>query len=119
VQTEIAFITGASKGIGRSVAIKLAELGLKIFATGRNVSELENLKKEIENQSGDCIIFPAELTNENDLDLLVKQIVLQNVKIKLLVHSAGIVKIGTVEKMPFLDWQNTIKVNLPLLFLVV
>jgi NADP-dependent 3-hydroxy acid dehydrogenase YdfG len=112
VQTEIAFVTGASKGIGRSVALKLADLGLRVFATARNVSELENLKKEIESQAGDCRIYPAELTNEHDLDLLVKQILQKNAKIRLLVHSAGTVKIGTVEKMPFSDWQDTINVNL-------
>lgn len=112
MQTEIAFITGASKGIGKSVALKLAELGVKIFATARNVSELENLKIEIERQSGTCLIYPAELTNEHDVDLLIEQILHENAKIKLLVHSAGTVKIGLVEDMAFSDWQHTLHVNL-------
>jgi NADP-dependent 3-hydroxy acid dehydrogenase YdfG len=110
--SELALVTGASKGIGRSVAKKLAEAGLKIIATARKVSELESLKKEIEDQSGTCIIYPTELTDENELDLLVKEILKEDAKISLLVHSAGIVKIGTVERMSFSDWQNTIDVNL-------
>jgi len=110
--SELAVVTGASKGIGRSVAKKLAETGLKIFATARNVSELESLKKEIENQSGTCVICPAELTTENELDSLVKEIAKEETKINLLIHSAGIAKTGTVEKMSFSDWQQTIDVNL-------
>jgi NADP-dependent 3-hydroxy acid dehydrogenase YdfG len=110
--SKLAVVTGASKGIGRSVAKKLAKSGLNIFATARNVTELESLKKEIEDQSGNCIIYPAELTAEDEFDLLVKEIIRKDVKISLLVHSAGIVKIGTVEKMSFSDWQTTIDVNL-------
>jgi NADP-dependent 3-hydroxy acid dehydrogenase YdfG len=109
---ELALITGASKGIGRSVAIKLAKLGLKIFATARNISELENLKKEIEKQSGICIIYPAELTNENNVDKLLKVILSENEKISLLVHCAGHAKVCMVEKMPFSEWQKTIDINL-------
>jgi len=110
--SESALVTGASKGIGRSVAIKLAEFGLKVFATARNVSQLENLKKEIENKSGFCKIYPADLTNENDLNLMVKEILPEDAKINLLVHSAGIAKIYTVEKMPFSEWQKTLDINL-------
>ena len=112
MESEFAVVTGASKGIGRSVAKKLAETGLNIFATARNVSELESLKKEIGDQSGTCLIYPAELTAENDVDLLVNEINRENAKIKLLVHSAGIAKVGSVEQMSFSDWQKTIDINL-------
>lgn len=110
--SELALVTGASKGIGRSVAIKLSKLGLKIFATARNISELENLKKEIEKQSGICTIYPAELTNENELDNLLKVILSEKEKIGLLVHCAGYTRVCAVEKMPFSEWKKTIDINL-------
>ena len=116
--SEIALITGASKGIGRSIAKKLAEIGIKIFATARNISELKSLQKEIDNRSGTCIFYSAELTNERELDLLVKELLKKKIKITLLVHSAGIAKVGSVEKMHFSDWQQTIDVNLSAPFLL-
>jgi NADP-dependent 3-hydroxy acid dehydrogenase YdfG len=114
--SEFALVTGASKGIGRSVATKLAEIGTNIFATARNVSELKSLKKEIDNRSGTYKFYPAELTNERQLDLLVEEILKEKVKINLLVHSAGIANVGSVEKMPFSEWQQTIDVNLTIPF---
>jgi len=115
---ELALVTGASKGIGRSVAKNLAKVGLKIFATARNVSQLESLKKEIEDNSGTCRIFPAELTAENEINRLIKDILKEADKISLLIHCAGIAKTGTVEKMSFSEWQSTIDINLSSPFLL-
>ena len=116
--SEIALITGASKGIGRSIARKMAETGLPIFATARNVSELETLKKEVEEKSGSCILFPIELTNESQLDQLVNKISELKLKIRVLVQNAGIALIGSVKEMPVSEWQKTLDVNLTAPFLL-
>lgn len=118
MSSEIALVTGASKGIGRSVAKKLAEAGLPVFATARNISELQSLQKEIEDRSGTCVFYPAELTNETQLDLLVKEILKSDTKISLLVHSAGIAKVESVGKMAVSEWQKTMDINLTAPFML-
>ena len=98
--SKIALVTGASKGIGRSVALKLAEAGLTVYATARNVSELKSLQKEIEDRSGTCYFFPAELSDKSQLDLMFKDLKKLEMDIGVLVQNAGIALVGSVEKMP-------------------
>jgi NADP-dependent 3-hydroxy acid dehydrogenase YdfG len=116
--SEIALITGASKGIGRSIAKKLAETGLSIFATGRDISQLESLKKEIGEKSGTCSIYSAELTDESQVDQMVSEIQKSGMKIQVLVQNAGVAKVGSVKEMPLTEWQKTIDVNLTAPFLL-
>jgi len=118
MESEIALVTGASKGIGRSIAKKLAATGLSVFATARNVAQLENLKKEIEETSGTCILHSTELTDESHLDQMLGEIQKAEFKIKVLVQNAGVALVGSVKEMPVADWQKTIDVNLSAPFML-
>jgi NADP-dependent 3-hydroxy acid dehydrogenase YdfG len=110
--SDLALITGASKGIGRATALKLAHEGIEILATGRNVPDLESLKDEISVAGGKCHIQPAELNKDSDLDVLCDEIKGSGKKLKLLVHSAAVAKVGKVEDMKKADWQDVIETNL-------
>ena len=110
--SDLALITGASKGIGRATALKLAIEGVEILATGRNVADLESLKDEILAAGGTCHIHPAELTNDSDLNVLIDEITKSGKRLKLLVHSAAVAKVGKVEEMKKADWQDVIETNL-------
>jgi NADP-dependent 3-hydroxy acid dehydrogenase YdfG len=116
--SDIALVTGASKGVGRSIAKKLAVTGLKVFATARNVDELESLKQEIEEKSGTCIIYPAEITDEFQIAEMVNEILKQGMDIKVLVQNAGVALVGPVKDMPISQWQQTLDVNLTTPFLL-
>jgi NADP-dependent 3-hydroxy acid dehydrogenase YdfG len=116
--SEIALVTGASKGIGRSIAKKLAETGLTVFATARNVSQLESLKKEIEEHSGTCHIYAAELTDETQLGEMINEILELKMSIRVLVQNAGIALVGEVEKLSLSDWQQSLHINLTVPFMV-
>jgi NADP-dependent 3-hydroxy acid dehydrogenase YdfG len=114
--SDLALITGASKGIGRATALKLAHEGVEILATGRNVPDLESLKDEVMGAGGKCQIHPAELNSESDLDVLFHEIKKSGKILKLLVHSAGVAKVGKVEEMKKTDWQDVIETNLSVPF---
>ena len=101
--SDLALITGASKGIGRATALKLAHEGVEILATGRNVPDLESLKDEISVAGGKCHIQQAELNKDSDLDVLCDEIKESGKKLKLLVHSAAVAKVGKVEDMKKAD----------------
>ena len=114
--SDLALITGASKGIGRATAISLAGEELEILATGRNVTELESLKDEINRMGGICRIVPAELNSDAGLEKLVTAISNSGKSLKLLVHSAGVAITGTVQEMKKNDWQQVIDTNLSVPF---
>jgi NADP-dependent 3-hydroxy acid dehydrogenase YdfG len=116
--SDIALVTGASKGVGRSIAKKLAETGLTIFATARNVDQLDSLKNEIEGISGSCITHATELTDEAEVIEMVNEIFKEGKEIKALVQNAGIALVGPVKDMSLSDWRQTLDVNLTAPFLL-
>jgi NADP-dependent 3-hydroxy acid dehydrogenase YdfG len=116
--SKLAFITGASKGIGRATAIEVAKAGLDVFITARNKKELENLKKHINDIGQKCYFFPADLSNLSMVTELLDEISKLNRNISLLIHSAGTAKVGTVKNMNIADWQSTINLNLTIPFFI-
>jgi NADP-dependent 3-hydroxy acid dehydrogenase YdfG len=112
MSSEIALVTGASKGVGRSIAKKLAETGLTVFATARNVRQLESLKKEIEEKSGTCILYSTELTDEVQVAEMVNEILREGMDIRVLVQNAGVAMVGSVKDMLLSEWQQSLDVNL-------
>ncbi len=109
--SDLALITGASKGIGRATALKLAEEKIEIVATGRNATDLKSLQTEISRAGGTCHIYPAELNIQKDIRGLT-QFIAKTGDLLLLVHSAGLARVGTVRQMNKKDWQAVIDTNL-------
>lgn len=102
-------VTGASKGIGRATTVHLAKEGYKVFAVARSERALKDLL--FEDYTGDIVPITADLTNDNDLDLIVKTIG-SNTRIDVLINNAGML----INK-PFLttsinEWQEQLDVNL-------
>ena len=114
----MALITGASKGIGRATAIQLSQSGMKIVATGRNLKELESLAKEITSKGRECLVYPADLTIEDDLESLLDVVHSAGMKFDLLVHSAGTARVGRIADMKIADWQKVLDINLTVPFLL-
>ena len=114
----IALVTGATKGVGRKIALCLAADGLNVLATGRNRDDLKGLQEEIIRNGGECIIFPAELTDKTQVVRLVNQVEKLDGKLTVLVHSAGIAEVGTIKEMDFHLWQQTLAINLTSPFLL-
>jgi len=118
VPSKLAFVTGASKGIGIATALEAASSGLDVIITGRNKSELDGLEKEINQTGQKWYNFSADLNNLNDIDKLVSDIINLNRKISLLVHSAGVAKVGSIREMNIENWDIIIKTNLTAPFII-
>ena len=118
MRSNLAFITGASKGIGRAIALEAANSGLDVIITGRNVDELKSLENEIVQMGQNCYNFSADLNNYNSIDNLATKLNKLNQKISLLVHSAGIARVGAVKDMNIEDWELNIKTNLTAPFIL-
>lgn len=110
--SKLAFISGASKGIGRAVALEAARSGLDVIITGRNQDELKSLENEIVRIGQNCYNFSVDLNNFEEIEKLATNIKKLNQDISLLVHSAGIAKVGSVKEMDIEDWELNLKTNL-------
>ena len=110
--TKLALVTGASKGIGKAVALEAAVSGLDVIITGRNNNDLNILETEISKSGQQHFNFAADLNNMSELEGLVNRIKELDRKISLIVHSAGIAKVGLIKDMSIEDWNLNINTNL-------
>jgi len=118
VPSDLALITGASKGIGFSTAKVLADMGLTIHAIGRNLEDLHRLQKEITEANGNCFFQSIDLAGINPVDMIIEKVKSTGNKIRVLVHSAGIAKVGKIQDMKPADWRQIIELNLNIPFVL-
>lgn len=116
--SKLAFVTGASKGIGRSTALEAANFGLDVIITGRNVDDLKSIEEEILNTGQKCYNFSADINDSDSIKNLVEKIQNLDRKISLMVHSAGVAKVGTVKEMSIEDWELNLTTNLTVPFIL-
>jgi 3-oxoacyl-[acyl-carrier protein] reductase len=108
----VAVVTGASQGIGRTIALKLALAGATVVVVARNQSKLDELATEIQDAGGKASAFVADVGNEEQVKATFKQIIAQLGKIEILVNNAGITRDQLVMRMKRADWDEVINTNL-------
>ncbi len=110
---KVALITGATRGIGRQIAITLAKEGYDIALNYRKENEeLESVKKEIEENKVTCFAVKGDVSNFEDCEAFVKQIMEKFGRIDVLVNNAGITKDMLLMRMKKEDFEQVIDVNL-------
>ena len=111
-------ITGASRGIGRAIALKFAEYGYHIFLNcSRSVSELEAVRSEIENKPGaSCDLFIGDVGDSSFVSEMFSHIYQKCDSLDVLVNNAGIAYIGLLTDMTDEDWNHIIQTNLSSVF---
>jgi len=108
-----AFITGASGGIGEAIAKTLHAQGAIVGLHGTRVEKLEALATEMGERTH---IFPADLSNRDEVGGLIKRVEEQMGGIDILVNNAGITKDGLFVRMSNADWDAVLEVNLTAAF---
>jgi 3-oxoacyl-[acyl-carrier protein] reductase len=108
----VAVITGASQGIGRSCALKLASSGANVALLARNKQKLEELAGEIVSSGGRAYVAAADLENEEQIKAAFKAVVAELGKIEILVNNAGITRDQLIMRMKRADWDAVINTNL-------
>ena len=108
----VAFVTGASQGIGRGCAVKLAAKGATVAVAARNQEKLNELVGEIKGAGGDAAAFPLDVADENQIKEAIKAAIAQFGKIDILVNNAGITRDQLVMRMKRSDWDAVIQTNL-------
>lgn len=110
----VAVVTGASQGIGRACALKLAHCGANVALVARNQQKLEEVAREIESAGtpSRAFVIPADIENEDQIKSAFKSIVAQLGKVDILVNNAGITRDQLIMRMKRADWDAVLNTNL-------
>jgi 3-oxoacyl-[acyl-carrier protein] reductase len=108
----VALVTGASQGIGRACALKLAASGASVALAARNHEKLNELVGEINALGGQAAAFPLDVADEEQIKTVFKAVLGQLGKIDILVNNAGITKDQLVMRMKRVDWDAVLNTNL-------
>jgi short-subunit dehydrogenase len=106
-------VTGASSGIGRATAIKLGEAGGTMLLVSRGVEALDEVKAEIEARDGIAYVHPCDLSDPDDIDRMVAEVLARHEAVDILVNNAGKSIRRSVHRAydRFHDYQRTMQLN--------
>jgi 3-oxoacyl-[acyl-carrier protein] reductase len=108
----IALVTGASQGIGRACALKLAAAGTAVAVGARNQEKLNELVQQITNAGGTAAAFVMDVAEEEQIKSAFKAALAHFGKIDILVNNAGITRDQLVMRMKRTDWDAVLNTNL-------
>ena len=112
-ENKVALITGATRGIGREIALELAANGFDIAVNYRSEKDIpEDFKKEIEGHNVRCEFVQADVSNFEQCESMVKDAIDKFGRIDVLVNNAGITRDGLIMRMKKEDFEAVIDVNL-------
>tara|TARA_B100002051_G_C16649903_1_gene593367 strand:+ start:342 stop:1055 length:714 start_codon:yes stop_codon:yes gene_type:complete len=106
-----AIVTGASTGLGKHLSIELSQNNYHVFLIARNIEKLEIVKENILDSGGDCSVFAADISNDNDINK-ISEVVDKIAQIDVLVNNAGIGIFNKIENTSVDEWDKHISVNL-------
>ena len=115
----VALVTGASQGIGRACALRLAEDGAALAVAARNQEKLNELVNEITAAGGKAAAFSVDVGDEEQIKTAVKSALSQFGKIDILVNNAGITRDQLVMRMKRADWDSVLNTNLTSAYLCI
>ena len=113
IEGKTAIVTGASRGIGKAIAISLAKEGAEVIINYSSSPDNANkVVSEINEFGGKAYPLQADISNENSVNELIKKVLEKHNKIDVLVNNAGITKDGLLMRMKTDDWQKVLDLNL-------
>jgi NAD(P)-dependent dehydrogenase (short-subunit alcohol dehydrogenase family) len=118
LSAKVALVTGASRGIGRAIALRLASLGAAVAICGRNKSALAGTHQDLEKVSSRVCSQTADVTRSSDIAELVANTESALGPISILVNNAGIGLFGPVQQKTEQEWDHVLNTNLKSVFLV-
>ena len=114
----VTLVTGASRGIGRSIALTLAAQGAEVVVNYANSPDAaEGVVAEIHAAGGKAWSYQANVADEDQVELMVKTVLEKSGRLDVLVNNAGITKDGLLMRMKTSDWKSVIDLNLTGVFL--
>ncbi len=117
LKKKTAIITGASKGIGKAIALSLAGAGANVVLAARHQEDLASAEKEVRSLGGECLAVLGDVSKESDVDLIVEKAIQKFGGVDVLVNNAGYGVFSKVADTTVKDFDGMMKVNLRGVFL--
>jgi len=114
---KIAIVTGAARGIGRAIAITLAEAGANIVAIDINLEGANKVVEEIINKKRGGLALKVDVSLKRDVDLMIKEILKKFSTIDILINNAGICYLRPFDEISENEWDRVMAINLKGTFL--
>ena len=109
---QVALVTGASRGLGKAIALALAEQGASIAAVARSEAALEETLAAIRKLGGTAEPFPGDVSDGEGMEALVGKVASRFEHIDILVNNAGVTRDGLLARMTTEAWDAVIDTNL-------
>ena len=116
LKDQVALVTGASRGIGRAIAIRLAACGAKVAGVARSAEGLAGTLQAIRDTGGEAEGFAGDVGNPEDVQRIVEAVEAKFGAVHILVNNAGITRDGLMLRMDDADWNAVITTNLNSVF---
>ena len=112
LENKVAIVSGASRGIGKTIAEQIAQVGAKVVCVSRSLTDVERVAKGISEQGFTAIAMSCDITNGEQYQEIVKSVVEKFSSIDILVNNAGVTKDNLIMRMSEDDWDVVIDTNL-------
>jgi len=117
LKDKVAIVTGAARGIGREIAITLAEAGANIVAADINLEGATKALKEITDKKREGIAVKVDVSLKRDVDLMIKEVLKKFFTIDILINNAGICYLRPFDEISENEWDKVMAINLKGTFL--
>ena len=114
----VALITGASKGLGKAMAVALGAAGARIALVSRSVEQLNDVGRAVKDAGGDARVFQADVSNEEQVRKLERDVASAFGKVHILINNAGINVRKPLVEFTLEEWQRVLNTNLTSVFLM-
>lgn len=111
MESSVVIITGASRGLGRAIAIELAEAGAHVVLAARDRDSLDAVAEVIRNQSGLADVFPVNVGDLDGMQKLVDHTMELHGRIDVVINNAGIAPQVPVDRMTDSEWDAVMEIN--------
>lgn len=110
-QDKVVWITGASSGIGKEMALQFAHQGARVAISARREDRLQQLVKEIEKLGSRCLAIKCDVSKEEEVENAVNNVISEFGKLDIAVANAGFGVGGKIESLSAADWRRQLDVN--------
>jgi 3-oxoacyl-[acyl-carrier protein] reductase len=109
---KVAVVTGASRGIGRAIALAFANAGAHTACLSRTREDLEKVVQTIKNEGGSASAHPCDVSDLKAMETVIGEVVNQHGKVDILINNAGITRDNLILRMSVEDWETVMRINL-------